>query len=69
MRFLDVGVDNFFEFLQRFPHDVDVLNVQEHKLGVLVLVTLIAPPCGLEKRRGGEREARDRRRAFFSTVS
>lgn len=27
MRFLHIGVDDIFEFLQRFPHDVDILNV------------------------------------------
>lgn len=53
MRFLHVGVDDFFELLQGFSHDVNVLNVQEHELGILVLVSLVAPSCGLEKRRGG----------------
>lgn len=47
MRFLHIGVDDVFEFLQGFPHDVDILDVQEDELCVLVLITLIAPSCGL----------------------
>lgn len=47
MRFLHIGVDNVFEFLQRFPHDVDILNIQENELCILVLIALIPSPCGL----------------------
>lgn len=44
---LHVRVDNVFELLQRLPHHVDVLDVQEHQLCVLVLIALIAPSSGL----------------------
>lgn len=47
MGFLHIGVDDVFEFLQRFPHDVDILNVQENELCILVLIALIPSPCGL----------------------
>lgn len=47
MRFLHIRVDDIFELLQRFPHDMDILNVKEDELCILVLVTLIASSCGL----------------------
>lgn len=51
MRFLHIGVDDIFEFLQRFPHDVDILNVQENQLCILVLIALIPSSCGLGTKR------------------
>lgn len=47
MRLLHIGVDDVFEFLQGFPHDVDILNIQEDELCILVLITLIASSSGL----------------------
>lgn len=47
MRFLHIGVDNVFKFLEGFPHDMDILNVQEYELCILVLITLVASSCGL----------------------
>lgn len=50
VRLLHVGVDDVLELLQRLPHDMDVLDVQEDELCVLVLVTFIAPSSGLKVR-------------------
>lgn len=47
MGFLHVGVDDIFEFLLGFPHDVDILDVQEDELCILVLITLVASSGGL----------------------
>lgn len=47
MGFFHIGIDDVFEFLQGFPHDVDILDVQEDELCVLVLITFVASTCGL----------------------
>ena len=49
MGLLHVGVADVLEFLQRLSHHVDVVDVQEHQLRVLILVSLVASSCGLEK--------------------
>lgn len=45
---LHVGVDDVLELLQGFPHDMDVLDVQEDELSVLILIALVASSRGLE---------------------
>lgn len=47
VRLLHVGVDDIFELFKGFPHNMDILDVQEDELCILVLITLVASSSGL----------------------